>query len=256
MYTPILRKNKTGVPILSKTDIDNIGENFVRDFCPEALQKPMAIDIDSFAQNYRDLQQDFQYLSHNGIYLGMMVFNDTSGIPVYNPAIKGLKFISARARTIIIYIALLEEGQEGRYRFTMGHEVAHDILHSEYYAYNQDQMSFVGMEGIPAVQCRLDMAKPDCGRTFVTDKDWMEWQANSLSSAILMPASMVKKLTEAHCEAPPALRDAYRVTDVCNTFNVSMLAAEVRLRGLGILDGASASNTESEQTLFARDPSH
>lgn len=48
----------------------------------------MVIDIDGFAQSYLGLTQDFQYLSHNGIYLGMMIFNDTNKVPVYDPATK------------------------------------------------------------------------------------------------------------------------------------------------------------------------
>ena len=89
-YTPTLKVKRNGVPILSKNDIDTIGENFVRDFQPEALDNPSPIDIDSFVELYLGMTPAFQYLSHNGIYLGMTVFNDTNAVPVFDPSTKTL----------------------------------------------------------------------------------------------------------------------------------------------------------------------
>lgn len=88
----------------------------------EALRTPQEIDIDLFVQDYLGMEQDFQYLSHCGLYLGMTVFNETDKIPVYNPAKYCAEYISAKANTVIIDNSLLEENQEHRYRFTMGHE--------------------------------------------------------------------------------------------------------------------------------------
>ena len=48
---------------------------------PEALKSPQEIDIDLLAQDYLGMDQDFQYLSHCGVYLGMTVFNDTDKVP-------------------------------------------------------------------------------------------------------------------------------------------------------------------------------
>jgi hypothetical protein len=75
MYFPSYRTKKNGVPILKKAEIEIIAERFIADFSPEALETPMEIDVDSFVLNYLGMKQDFQYLSHNGVYLGMTVFN-------------------------------------------------------------------------------------------------------------------------------------------------------------------------------------
>lgn len=253
MYTPRLRKKGSGVPILSKHDIDIIGEQLIADFCPDALKTPMAIDIDGFVQNYLGLTQDFQYLSHSGVYLGMMVFNDTNKVPVYDPVMKRAEYISAKARTIIIDNWLLDDTQVHRYRFTMGHEAAHDIFHSGHYKYDPNQTAIFGVESSPMVQCRVDHSKISSKRkTLWTDNDWMEWQANRLSSALLMPASMVKQRITEHLDEPSALQAARCVMDIFHTFNVSIQAAEIRLRGLGILDGISKADIERELTFFAR----
>ena len=67
-----------GVPILSKAEIDAIGERFVQDFQPEVLTNPSPVDIEGFIEFYLGMTPDYQYLSHNGVYLGMTVFNDTN----------------------------------------------------------------------------------------------------------------------------------------------------------------------------------
>ena len=253
MYTPNFRKKRTGVPVLSKNDIDIIGERFVTDFCPEAMKTPMAVDIDGFAQDYLGLQQDFQYLSHNGVYLGMMVFNDTSKVPIYDPNTKRAEYVTEKARTIIIDNLLLDDNQERRYRFTMGHEAAHDILHSGYYGYNPSRVTLFEGESAPMVQCRIDTTKsPKKLKAEWTDMDWMEWQANRFSSAILMPASMVRQLIASHPEEPSAFRAAYWIMSVVHTFIVSVQAAEIRLRDLGLISDFSKHDIENELTIFAK----
>lgn len=102
MYRPEIKRKKSGAPVLSRKEIDIIGENLVDEFMPEALKTPQEIDIDLFVQDYLGMEQDFQYLSHCGIYLGMTVFNDTDKIPVYNPVDNCAEYISAKAHTVII----------------------------------------------------------------------------------------------------------------------------------------------------------
>lgn len=108
MYTPSLRVKNNGVPILSKAEIDAIGERFVQDFQPEVLTNPSPVDIEGFIEFYLGMTPDYQYLSHNGVYLGMTVFNDTNKVPVFDPATNRAEYISAKARTVIIDNRLLD----------------------------------------------------------------------------------------------------------------------------------------------------
>ena len=50
MYTPPLRVKNNGVPILSKVEIDTIGEHFVQDFQPEVLTNPSPVGIEGFIE--------------------------------------------------------------------------------------------------------------------------------------------------------------------------------------------------------------
>ncbi|SKA84357.1 protein of unknown function [Caloramator quimbayensis] len=245
MYNPALRKKKNGVPVLRKEQIDDIAECFVSDFCPNALKVPQAIDIDSFIMNYLKLKQDFQYLSHCGIYLGMIVFNNTRKVIVYDPYKDRAEYISAKEGTVIIDNTLLEANQEGRYRFTMAHEGAHWILHRHMFQRDSNQISFFENINEPMIKCRSTSIE---GKTkpveFWDDNDSMEWQANYMSSAILMPKSMIFSLYhDSYLEKTTGEKtgiDEFFLSEVfaeniATIFNVSYQAAKVRLKNLGII---------------------
>lgn len=245
MYNPVIRRKKTGVPIISRKEIDIIGERLVMDFNPDALVTPQEIDIDLFVQDYLGMEQDYQYLSHCGVYLGMTVFNDTDKVPVYDPVNKRADYISAKAHTVIIDNTLLEENQEHRYRFTMGHEASHDFLHTAYFGYDPNQMTladFMNMDRPePMLQCRIDTKKLNTKQSVTWgDREWMEWQANALSSAILMPKSMVDMIVR-DIKSKGIQRPAIHyimAEKVSNVFNVSFEAATYRLKQLGYIPQA------------------
>lgn len=244
MYSPAYRKKKNGVPILNKQEIDIIAEQFIKEFNPQALKIPMEINIDSFVLYYLGMKQDFHYLSHNGIYLGMTIFNDTDKVPVYKPETKTAEYISAKARTVIIDNNLLEEDQEHRYRYTMGHEAGHDIFHQLYFNYDPNQITLFDTIEEPIIQCRavsLNGVTKHVDQW--SDKDSMEWQANYFSSAVLMPKSMVIKLIKSLPKRNDIFRDATYVHQVVKTFNVSWQAAENRLKSLGIIKNSSSTNS-------------
>ena len=214
MYTPSLRVKNNGVPILSKAEIDAIGERFVQDFQPEVLTNPSPVDIEGFIEFYLGMTPDYQYLSHNGVYLGMTVFNDTNKVPVFDPATNRAEYISAKARTVIIDNRLLDESQRHRYRFTLGHEGGHDMI-----------------------QCRVDNGMTNKSDTRKwDDHDWMEWQANHLSAAVLMPKCSVDLLARSSKDKlkTPTSR-AILIAKMSDCFDVSIQAATNRLKDLGYI---------------------
>ena len=92
------------------------------------------------------------------------------------------------------------------------------------------------------IQCRVDTKKANCEQQAVwTDKEWMEWQANALSSAILMPRAMVLKIVRELRKKPgfsqkPETQRCYIEADtVSQVFNVSFQAATIRLKELGVM---------------------
>ena len=217
MYKPTFKTNANNLPILSRAEIDRIGECLVEDFNPDAIKEPTEIDIDRFITRY----------------LGMTVFNDSDRVTVFNPDKWRAEFISAKAGTVIIDNSLLAENQEHRYRFTAGHEAAHGILHSAYFA-RMAERNASATDIMPMVQCRADntCAFRSSSRK-KSDAEWMEWQANCLSSAILMPRSMVIKVAKKAARAGRSVNAGLEA--VVSTFNVSNDAAYYRLQELGLV---------------------
>ncbi len=254
MYRPKLSYTQRGIPVISRKQMDAIAENYLKDFCPECLKEPCPIDIDQFAMEYLHLGQDFQYLTKQGVYLGMMIFNDSDRVEVYDEERDEAKYISEKANTIIIDRSLLEPGQEHRYRFTVGHECAHSIFHgpmpSDPY---QDYLNLYfadSEQGIPMMfRCNLsDREFVKKANTLWTDKQWMEWQADVFSSSILMPKSTVKKAVDTiRPYTQPHTRRDELISEVSRVFQTSRKAAEIRLEGLKLIK----SEEENRQMMIA-----
>ena len=130
----------------------------------------------------------------------------------------------------------------------MGHEAAHDILHSGYFAYDPNQMTLFDA---PMIQCRVDNYSTNSNGKR-TDRDWLEWQANALSSAILMPQSAVKKVVkeEVKTSLPQGILADYLTHVVKQTFDVSYEAAQIRLKELNIIT-EDTSITENIRALLS-----
>lgn len=52
-------------------------------------------------------------------------------------------FLEVRANTIIVEARLLDQENQGRYRFTLAHELAHWLLHKEYIIYAQNEAAYI-----------------------------------------------------------------------------------------------------------------
>ena len=245
------RTKKNGVPILSKNDMDSMAEYILRDYKEKVINEPSVLDIESFAEFYMGLQMDYQDLSHNRSLLGMMVFNDCQ-VPVYDAIKQQAKYISVGEGTALIDNSLLKEDQKKRGRFTIGHEASHWIFHRKKYHVNPRQLSwfddFTGIE--PMIKCKTANVEGIARKSrFNTDNDWMEWQADYMASALLMPKVTfamavkclfkqigIKRYYEKGIDA-----DLDRWAEdklpkmLANIFDVSIKAAAIRLVSLGFV---------------------
>lgn len=235
------RRGRNGIPILRKTEIELIAEMLLYDYNPQMLHEPQPLDIDHFAEDYVGLDMDYQDLSHNRSVLGMMVFHDCF-VPVYDPTKKEAKHIKACKGTVLIDNSLLSDSQIPRGRFTVGHEVSHWLLHKSKHEFNYSQL-------YPAcgyyVKCRASDIESK-RRKFVSDEDWMEWQADYMSSALLMPKSMFSKIViqkfryagikanyyERGSDIALDLWTDFLPYDLADIFEVSVTAAQIRLENL------------------------
>lgn len=242
MYEPQFRSKKNGVPILKNEEIEQDAELFIRDFNPDLLKNPQPVDIEHFIEYYLNLTFEFNYLTHCGLILGRMVFNDTDKMPIYVPEMKQADYITAKRGTVMIDNTLLED--EHRLRSTMGHEAGHWIYHPGYYCIDPNQMTmFDTTEKITTACRRFDIEGGDCpegGRkTLVTDHDWIEHHAKFFSAAILMPreAMRIVCLDSKHRKDITlecmGFENAILANEVAEIFNVSAESARIRISQLG-----------------------
>lgn len=247
------KTKKNGVPIISKADIEYMAEKVVNSYNPKLMEGPEALDVELFIESYAGLEMDYQDLTHDGSILGMTVFNDCR-IPVYDSQSDKAVRIDVNEGTIIIDNSLLERDQLRRGRFTLAHEAAHWLLHRDIYLVNQDQISIFDVLGsndskLPVIKCRKYDIESKEKKDFVSDDDWIEWQADYMASALLMPRMPFKRVVEEHfklantstcfCQSGRVLAsDTWAValiSELANYFEVSATAARIRLKNLGFI---------------------
>lgn len=248
------RCSKNNVPILSNDDIDEAVEELLRDYNPELLSQPQAVDVEDFVENYLNLHLRYANLSHDGHILGTTVF-ETMKIPLYDEINKAPYVDVMNANTVIIDNSLLPDNREHLFRSTMGHEGGHSVCNSAYYLCNYFQYELPledkkgrGMseeERVGFVQCNKRyimeniMGSGNKPRKLKTAQDWLEHQANYFSASLLMPrAAMNTVLSELK-----SLPDSTLAEVVSEMFNVSLKSAKIRIGDIR----RSSVNTHSSQ---------
>jgi len=134
---------------------------------------PTAVPIEELAEHL-GLNIEYQCIRKTGSILGELVYDKTL-VPVYFKDIKSYDLIEVESQTIILDESLLRGRNDGRLRFTCAHEVAHWILHKEYYA----ETGQAAAQGNPQKSSE--------------DNPTIERQANQLATMLLMPTAQVKK---------------------------------------------------------------
>lgn len=237
MFKPILNYSQSGMPIISNSEIDILGERMAVDFDNTILLDPHAIDIDRFVERYLKKTVDFMYLSHCGVYLGATVFQTTDSLPVYIPEENCADYAHVDAGTIIIDGTLDDESKEHRYRYTLGHEGGHSVLHTSYFlntigSKERDQTGLY-------IRCRADFRIGKNRYSSIrnlTDEERAEQQANRFSAAVLMPQSAMRILLARKPYNGKTEWIENATTQISKTFNVSREAAFYRLKDLEIIE--------------------
>jgi hypothetical protein len=174
---------------------------------------PQPVPIEKLIEEVYGLCIDYMRLTEKGDELGRMIYDDGYSTR-FNTEKDGYELIEVKRGTMLIEALLAESKRfNGRYRFTLAHELSHWILHKKLY------------EGthLAAATFKADAASDDS----------TEWQANYLAKAILMPNGQVKR---AFCAARTEYNtNAGRVSRLAGIFQVSKQAMEIRLNEMGLV---------------------
>ena len=142
--------------------------------------------------------------------------------------------LSFRRRTIYVHAGLDPDNHphlEGRFHFTLSHEIGHWVLHREqFFASRQQHSLFSGASG-PDIVCRKSArAEP------------IEFQANQFASCTLLPRNLVTQFLHSMddgCDITVPEGIDRIVRQVSAAFCASIEATRIRLNSLGVLEAQS-----------------
>ena len=227
--------------VLSRNEIESMAVAVMNDFNSIFWEKseipyrsPQVTPIDQFAKEYLGLDVSFYPLSKDGSFLGLTAYAETEYVLNTNGT---QRVIYLKKNQIILDDAFIDPLRIrelcGKRRFTLAHECAHQIL----YALEQD-------EGKTACRRLYSERKVYDKRSKRNNIDWIEWQADSLAAAILMPLQEIqaameilmpgKKLNTYGNKIPEESKCV--ISELCNIFGVSKTAMEIRLKHLGYIE--------------------
>lgn len=158
------------------------------------------------------------------------------------PDVLGATSISGR--TIAIDESLdptIDPSKEGRYRFTVSHEIGHWELHRHLFPVPSYESPYTGETG--TIVCQSNTGGS------------LEWQANCFAGHLLMPTNMVYETWEAIYGSRDSYYAVDEISDICarrgtkwgsfptvcisremaSEFNVSAQAMQIRLDRLGLI---------------------
>lgn len=232
----------SGVPILSKQELEYIADQHTESFSRYDGKEAPGFSAWKFAAHYLGKMVRFEWLSNDGCILGLSSFAKGTKIPVYLPDKNGMDWLELGPDTILLSKTFEESLLDpGKPRFTLMHECAHHLLHKGYF--QRKAASGSGVAVAYSLQKDEDKAFTQEKKVW-TDEDRIEWQANYLASALLMPDKRVNRILEErgyqedyfqHVLARSSERGAYRqlITRLASAFKVSMTVAKIRLEALG-----------------------
>ena len=225
------------VPYIYSEDLDKEAEKFLQRNYPEALEKPMPIDMDELLDNMC-LTMYYAPLPSN--IFGMSVFNEIE-IEVFEENMIDTRIEAVDIGTILVNPDVYFMRNIGSINNTIVHECIHHELHSNFF-----ELQKLLNSDLSAISCEaVEVYGND---TDGIDKalQWMEWQANVLAPRIMMPLNTTtQKLNEIlDClrNQNPLLRNGeimqLAIEELANFFNVSKLAAKLRAIDIGFQQAA------------------
>lgn len=232
--------------ILYKEDIEQIATDTLKEFSPQNLDYPSALDTDSFLVDHLGLLLKERYLGIPGkeSVLGLTVMCDSADVVTLDNRCRPT-VVEENYGTVVISTALNSVNNKGRKRYTKVHEGAHWLLHKDYYRKLEESSH----PGSGVVACRNVERYIPKQRD---EKDWIEWQADSLADSILMPRTVFYQYCREllrHAGVPRGYLNEGNygdklifqeiVPDLMTAFGVSSRAAQIRMIHLGLIRRAA-----------------
>lgn len=230
------RRKENGVPVLSASVLDVLGERAARTVQPELFSGAIdRTDLKKVMGLLPNWHYAGRFLSQDGTLLGCAVFSGGTAT-VFDGTRTLPEKILLPDRTILVDRGLYAPPCEKMFRFTLAHEIGHALLHGPYCEdpanmerYREDEQDML--------RDRAEKFALRDRRRLRTDRDFVEWQANAFAAALLLPKTLVYRtaaLVREEGESSLAFAN-----ELCETledvFAVSRTAAFYRMKELELL---------------------
>jgi len=160
-------------------------------------------------------------------------FDWSTDLSHYGDDVEGITHFSVGGKPRVEISSHLSSSHlQNRFRMTVAHELAHVHFHNCLYQIPDEQLALITADRHRPLHCKRESVAG------TTRNDWMEWQAAYAGGAILMPLDAIKgvvgkTITTIHPESASSKK---LCSVVAKTFEVSLMAARVRLEKLGVLN--------------------
>ena len=223
------------VPYLYVEDLDKESEKFLQKYYPEALEKPMPIDIDELLDN---MCLTMYYAPLPPHIFGKSYF-DKAQEEIFVNGLSQTRTENIDAGTILVNPNVFFMRNIGSVKNTIIHECIHHELHTNFF----ELQKLLNSE-VSAISCEVVEDYGNDAEGIDKALNWMEWQSNVLAPRILMPSKTTKQkleeiLSRLHQERKN-LRNAeimqIAIEELAQFFDVSKLAAKLRAIDLGFVE--------------------
>ena len=225
------------IPIIKKTELDNIAKDFLKKYFPESINKPQSINPYTLADKM-GLKIEEHTLSKDCSIFGSILFDDCS-LNTWDDNKKQVK--DFKKGTILVDPSVYYLRNLGSYNNTIIHECVHWELHKKAFEfekiYNKDLNKITCF-----VNGKIGKSQGE------TSNSYIEWQANEITPRIQAPKEMlIKKFREysnkyeSNSSNSNILESIENIIDdISNYFNISRQSAKIRLIecGYNIASGA------------------
>ncbi|HFU4479719.1 TPA: ImmA/IrrE family metallo-endopeptidase, partial [Streptococcus suis] len=233
------------VPIIESKKLDSIANQILRTHQPEVLETPMSLNISSLLESIGVNLIEAKVSPDQSVF-GEIVFKETT-IDVFDEKNQPKSLLVPKG-TIVVDPTVKDFRNQGSYNNTVVHEVVHWLLHKDY----QECRMLTHTDG---KNIFVDNSKIES--TNWTQDDWMEWHANSIAPRLLMPKKTTKqKVNELITNYSLKYTSDQRIEmfeqiidDLASFFQVSRLAAKIRLHQLGYHEFEGIYNFVGDQYL-------
>ena len=180
------------VPKYRLDAIETIGRKILQEYDPALLDgPPQAVPIETIIETKFDLTLEYE---------GAAI--------LYDQDEKRYRLIAVKAGTILVEERLCVDRLLGRLRFTCAHELGHWVLHQKLYSGTGDVAAYEG-------KTSLDESH-----------GLVEWQADALATALLMPLPQIKR---SFYRLRAGRSNEQLVAEMAQIFQVSKQAMRIRL---------------------------